>query len=369
MALIDNAVSDRLKAQFSKELAKPISPISSTTTPQTVTEPATVAAADGQQNVTEADSRKSIPHDDTVAHIMARDAAKTGNVDNLKLRANENNAAAQYYQYYLGLMYANGQGVPQDNAEALKWLHKAADQGNAAAQYNLGAMYAKGQGVPQDNAEALQWISKAADQGFAAAQFNLGAMYADGLGVPKSDIEAVPWFRMAADQGYADAQYALGRMYDTGRGVPQDKAEALQWLRKAADQGNAKAMTDLAAVANGQGVAQDNATPTQPTAKSATIPPPASNNTCGEPYPCQLDAIIDHNDWDAVQSAIALVTQMNISTKVKWTGKKNNHHGYVLKSGNDNDQCKAFDVFSYMGSDTGKASVTACQNNGNIAIR
>jgi TPR repeat protein len=33
----------------------------------------------------------------------------------------------------------------------------AAEQGIAFAQYNLGGMYRKGRGVPQDNAEAVKW--------------------------------------------------------------------------------------------------------------------------------------------------------------------------------------------------------------------
>ena len=74
-------------------------------------------------------------------------------------------------------MYAEGQGVPQDYAEAVKWFRLAADQGNATAQYNLGLMYDKGQGVPQNYAEAVKWYRLAADQGNAVAQFNLGVMY------------------------------------------------------------------------------------------------------------------------------------------------------------------------------------------------
>ena len=46
-------------------------------------------------------------------------------------------------------MYDDGRGVPQDYAQALVWLRKAADQGNAAAQTNLGAMYGLGLGVPR----------------------------------------------------------------------------------------------------------------------------------------------------------------------------------------------------------------------------
>jgi len=97
-------------------------------------------------------------------------------------------------------MYANGQGVPQDSAEALKWYRKAAEQGNAAAQFNLGVMYDNGQGVPQDRAEALQWFRKAADQGSASAQFNVGVAYLKGQGVPQDYVEAHRWFNLAAAQ-------------------------------------------------------------------------------------------------------------------------------------------------------------------------
>ena len=42
----------------------------------------------------------------------------------------------------------------------------AADQGNATAQNNLGKMYANGdQGVPQDDQEAVKWYHLAAEQG------------------------------------------------------------------------------------------------------------------------------------------------------------------------------------------------------------
>ncbi len=47
-------------------------------------------------------------------------------------------------------MYNNGEGVPQDYAQAVYWYRKAADQGNADAQLNLGRMYDNGRGVPQD---------------------------------------------------------------------------------------------------------------------------------------------------------------------------------------------------------------------------
>src|SRR5438046_2069591 len=53
-------------------------------------------------------------------------------------------------QSVMGVLYAYGEGVPQDFAEASKWYRKAADQGNAKAQYHLGLMYANGPSVPRD---------------------------------------------------------------------------------------------------------------------------------------------------------------------------------------------------------------------------
>ena len=62
-------------------------------------------------------------------------------------------------------MYDNGEGVPQDYKEAIKWYRLAAEQGNANAQYNLGLMYDNGEGVPQDYKEAVKWYRLAAEQG------------------------------------------------------------------------------------------------------------------------------------------------------------------------------------------------------------
>ena len=73
-------------------------------------------------------------------------------------------------QNRLGWMYYKGIGVKQDDAEALRWYTKAAEQGDADAQYHLGDRYYLGEGVKKDYAEALRWWKKAAEQGHARAQ-------------------------------------------------------------------------------------------------------------------------------------------------------------------------------------------------------
>ena len=64
-----------------------------------------------------------------------------------------------------------------DFATAFSQWMPLAEQGDADAQYNLGVMYDNGEGVTQDDAEAVKWYRRAAEQGNAFAQHNLGVMY------------------------------------------------------------------------------------------------------------------------------------------------------------------------------------------------
>ena len=68
------------------------------------------------------------------------------------------------------------EGVPKDDATAVKWYTKAAEQGVASAQENLAFMYAKGEGVPQDNVMAYMWWNLAAAQGDENAKENKGKL-------------------------------------------------------------------------------------------------------------------------------------------------------------------------------------------------
>ena len=69
--------------------------------------------------------------------------------------------------------------MPQDKAEAAKWYLKAAYQGFALAQYNLGVMYGNGEGVPEDYMRAYAWLN------LAAAQGNEGSVEAKDVLRPK----------------------------------------------------------------------------------------------------------------------------------------------------------------------------------------
>jgi uncharacterized protein len=88
-----------------------------------------------------------------------------------------------------------------DYATALQEWRPLAEQGDAEAQYNLGIMYSNGQGVIQDDTEAVNWYRKAAEQGSARAQFNLGGMYSMGQGVIQDNILAHMWYNIGGANG------------------------------------------------------------------------------------------------------------------------------------------------------------------------
>ena len=115
-----------------------------------------------------------------------------------------------------------------DYATALKEWLPLAERGHVTAQSNLGIMYSQGQGVPQNDAEAVKWLRLAAQQGDDTAQYNLGVRYFEGRGVPQDYTEAVKLYRLAAEHGLDSAQTNLGNMYRYGRGVPQDYTEAVR---------------------------------------------------------------------------------------------------------------------------------------------
>jgi TPR repeat protein len=138
-------------------------------------------------------------------------------------------------------MYQEGAGMAQDNAHALEWYSKAAQQGLAAAEDNLGLMYYKGLGTPQDYAQALIWFSKAAQEGSATAQSNLGCMYLQGLGVTPDRAQARTWLVKSADQGNENARTWLA-LLDS-----QPTPQPLPSLANASDGTTQKSMGEQAA--------------------------------------------------------------------------------------------------------------------------
>ena len=165
-----------------------------------------------------------------VAAFQAGDFATA--LEHWKPLAEKDDAEAQRN---LGIMYQQGLGVPQSNAEAVKWYRRAAEKGHPRAQQNLGVMYEDGAGVDQDIAEAAKWYEAAAENGNVFAKINLGVLYERGTpAVPRDVVQTHMWYNLAAAQGHGDA----GQLRDdiaehmTPEQVAEAQRLAQEWLAR-----------------------------------------------------------------------------------------------------------------------------------------
>ena len=94
----------------------------------------------------------------------------------------------------------------------------------------FGSLYDQGEGVKEDDVEAVRWYLKAAKQGDQFAQYNLALMYDQGMGVEQDYVKAMHWYRQAAEQGDMEAQYSVGLLYQLGEGAKVDPVEAYAWF-------------------------------------------------------------------------------------------------------------------------------------------
>ena len=119
-------------------------------------------------------------------------------------------------------------------ATALSEWRPLADEGDAQAQLHLGLLYANGDGVPQDYAKARQWYEKAAARGYAMAQTNLGVLYRSGHGVPQNNVLAYMWFSLAAARSTGNLQQPAADTRDKIASVmtPAQIAEAQKLERE-----------------------------------------------------------------------------------------------------------------------------------------
>jgi len=115
--------------------------------------------------------------------------------------------------------------------------HARAEQGDAKAQLQLGMRYAEGDGVIQNDKEAARWLALAAKQGLAEAEYQYGLALLRRRGVVQDYKAAFSWIEKPAQRGYARAQYSLGELYRYGTGTAPDKARAYLWFNLAAAQG------------------------------------------------------------------------------------------------------------------------------------
>ena len=87
-----------------------------------------------------------------------------------------------------------------------------AKKNNRNAQFSLATLYYDGNGVMEDNSQALKWFRKAAENNHAQAQYNLAIMLASGLGAEADLVEAFAWLKISQSKGYKPATEVINKM-------------------------------------------------------------------------------------------------------------------------------------------------------------
>ena len=70
-----------------------------------------------------------------------------------------------------------------DLKETVKGLRSKAEDGHAESMFLLGVAYAQGRGVEQNETAAARWFHQAARKGHVRAKTSMGYLYATGRGV------------------------------------------------------------------------------------------------------------------------------------------------------------------------------------------
>jgi uncharacterized protein len=154
-------------------------------------------------------------------------------------------------QWKLGRMYADGDGVKQDELRAFGYFREVAnvhaeDTPGTGMAYivansfvSLGTYFLNGipnSQVTADPARAREMFYYAATYfGDRDAQYQLARLYLDGTGVQRDPKFAARWLNLAADKGQHQAQALLGDMLFKGNDVPRRAALGLMWLTMARD--------------------------------------------------------------------------------------------------------------------------------------
>lgn len=155
-------------------------------------------------------------------------------------------------QWKLGRMYADGDGVAQDDVRAFEYFSRIAnahaEDSPSAPQAGIvaNAFVALGRyylnGIPNskikaDTERAREMFSYAASYfGNADAQYDLARLYLKTPDASRDDFRyGARWLGLAAQKGQHQAQAMLGQMLFNGDRLPPQRARGLMWLALARD--------------------------------------------------------------------------------------------------------------------------------------
>ena len=155
-------------------------------------------------------------------------------------KANADDSAAQFE---LGSRFNYGRAAPKNNAEALRWLRRAGQNGHREAQRLLAVKLYNGYDIAADHDEALLWAQRLAERGDFPAQMMAGNMFANGEGGPRDLVRAYMWYDAAAttaqqvedqlqQQAAMDARDRTAALLLPGEEAKAQELASAWWLRK-----------------------------------------------------------------------------------------------------------------------------------------
>jgi hypothetical protein len=108
-----------------------------------------------------------------------------------------------------------GSRIEQDSAQAHSWLLRAAEQGNPYAAGEVGDNLLRGDGVAQNEEEALHWFETAAEGGHVRAQYLAGYIYLKRYyetSDPEDEEMGREWMELEAEDGDEDTIRLLNEL-------------------------------------------------------------------------------------------------------------------------------------------------------------
>ena len=145
-------------------------------------------------------------------------------------------------------MFFKGDELNRDPQEGVRWLRKAAGNGDVRSQLVLAGTLMDGIFVPPDFIEAREWCEAALKQKSATAAFCLGDICRKGLGTPRDPTRALTLLRQAADSGDPHAMVEAADMLASGEAGKIDRQESLIYLIRATLGGEQSAQPKAAEV-------------------------------------------------------------------------------------------------------------------------
>jgi TPR repeat protein len=170
---------------------------------------------------------------------ISKRISKMGALETVRKAADKGDVQAMTL---MGVCYAMGRDVEQNDAVAAEWFRKAADGGNPEGALALGNWILEGRGgLTKDPAEAARLVELASSKGVQEAHGMLGVLYTEGAGVKQNHTRAAALFEQAAAGGDLKALYNFGCLQIEGKGMQPSQSKGMECVRRAATGGVAEA--------------------------------------------------------------------------------------------------------------------------------